>query len=130
MTTEVVTTELMAIIGVGAVLLGVMLTSLRGLRSEMQALRTELRSEMQAHREETQGNLKAMQKELRTQQKTTAKILERVAHVEGLLKGLREALFGRRVPPAERETAAGRVTTAEREAAVGAVAEDPEQYKG
>ena len=42
MTTEVVTTELIAIIGVGAVLLGVMLTSLRGLRSEMQSLRSPM----------------------------------------------------------------------------------------
>ena len=79
-------TELIAIISVGVALaglvitmVGLLLTVLRGMQKEMQSLR-----------------------------EITTNLLGRVAHVEGLLEGLREVFTGRRAD---------------------AVAEAPEQYE-
>ena len=45
---------------------------------------------MQAHREENQAEFKAVREEI-------GGLRERMAHLEGLMEGLREALTGRRV---------------------------------
>ena len=89
-----------AIIGVGITLAGLMLTTQHSLREEMQTLRAETQADFKAVRAE-------MQAEFKTQREITTNLLERVAHVEGLLEGLREAFNGRRIE---------------------AVAEDPEEY--
>ena len=60
--------ELIAIIGVGVTLAGLILNGQRYQRADMQALREAIIS-----------------------------LLERMAHLEGLLEGLREAITGRRV---------------------------------
>ena len=52
--------------------------------------------------------LRGMQKEMQSQREITTNLLGRVAHVEGLLEGLREVFTGRRAE---------------------AVAEDPEGYE-
>ena len=49
-----------------------------------------LRREMQKQREETQGEFKSLREGI-------GDLRERMAHLEGLLEGLREAITGRRV---------------------------------
>ena len=58
--------EIIAILGVGVALAGLILTSVRGLRGELAEIRGEI-----------------------------AQLRERMAHLEGLLEGLREAISGR-----------------------------------
>ena len=65
--------ELIAIVAVGVTLAGLILTSSRGLRLDMRRL------------DERIGGLESQFGELR----------ERMAHLEGLLEGLREAITGR-----------------------------------
>ena len=60
------TPEIIAIVTVGVVLAGVILTSARGVRQDINELRGEV------------GTLR-----------------ERMAHLEGLMEGLREAIVGR-----------------------------------
>ena len=69
--------EIMAIVGVGVVLAGLILTSNRGLRQDMRQLESRLDGRISA--------LDAQMGELR----------ERMAHLGGLLEGLREAITGR-----------------------------------
>ena len=68
--------ELIAILGVGIALAGVILTGLRGLGSRMDKLEARLAAVEQGQ----------------------AELRERMAKLEGLLEGLREAISGRRVP--------------------------------
>ena len=63
-----ITPELIAIVSVGATLAGLILTGQRALRGEIAELHDQI------------GGLR-----------------ERMAHLEGLLEGLREAISGRRV---------------------------------
>ena len=69
--------EMIAIVAVGVALAGVILTSVRGLRQDMQAQFGGLRGEIAEIRAEL------------------AQLRERMAHLEGLLEGLREAISGR-----------------------------------
>ena len=71
--------ELIAISGIGATLIGISVT-LGGLILHGQ---NNLRKEMQG--------------EFKTQREAMNNLLGRVAYVEGLLEGLREAITGRRV---------------------------------
>ena len=65
--------EIITILGVGVALAGLILTSVRGLRGELAGLRGDL------------GEIRA----------EIGKLRERMAHLEGLLEGLREAITGR-----------------------------------
>ena len=80
--------EVIAIIAVGITLAGLNLTSFRSLRAEMRSeigsLRAEMRSEIGSLRKEIAGIGAAI----------TA-LRERMAHLEGLLEGLREAITRR-----------------------------------
>ena len=69
-----VTPELIAIVGVGATLAGLILAGQRGLRGEIGGLRGEMA-------------------DLRNQ---IGKLRERMVHLEGLPEGLREAISGNR----------------------------------
>ena len=69
--------EMIAIVAVGVALAGLILTGNRGLRQDMARLESRL--------DERIGRLEAQFGELR----------ERMAHLEGLLEGLREAITGR-----------------------------------
>ena len=107
--------ELIALIGIsvtvitiGVALAALILNTQRNLRADMQAEFKTVRTEMQAQREETKSDFRAVQADMQTQQaemKTEFKsqreviisLLERMAHLEGLLEGLREAITGRRV---------------------------------
>ena len=89
--------ELIALMGIGVTIISVgialaalILTTQRNLRTDMQAQREETKAEFMAQREETQAEFKA-------QREIIISLLERMAHLEGLLEGLREAITGRRV---------------------------------
>ena len=87
----------------------------KAMRAELQAHQEETRAEfkamraqMQAHREENQAEFKAVRAELQAQCKETqgefkitreaiGELRERMAHLEGLVEGLTDALTGRRV---------------------------------
>ena len=76
--------ELIAIVTVGVAIAGLILTSFRSLRSEMAKQRDELRSEMAKQRDGMAALRDELTRELRS-------LSERVAKLEGLLEGLREA---------------------------------------
>ena len=76
--------EVIAIIAVGIMLAGLILTSFRSLRIEMRSEIGSLRGEIGSLRKETAG-IRAEITALR----------ERMAHLEGLLEGLREAITRR-----------------------------------
>ena len=69
--------EIIVILGVGVALAGLILTSIRGLRQDIQEQISGLRGEIAEIRAEL------------------AQLRERMAHLEGLLEGLREAITGR-----------------------------------
>ena len=106
--------ELIAIIGVGVTLAGLILNGQRYQQEEIKTLREETQAGFKAHREETKTEFKAQREETKTefkaQREAIISLLERMAHLEGLLEGLREAITGRRIAVAE------------------AVADDPGQY--
>ena len=91
-------TELIAIISVGVALAGLMLngqhTQRVEIRAEIQTLRAETQAEFQVVRAE-------MREEFRLQREDINGLLGRMAHLEGLLEGLREAITGRRVAATE-----------------------------
>ena len=76
--------EMIAIVAVGVALAGLILTSVRGLRQDMQVQIGGLRGEIAGLR----GEIAEIRAEL-------AQLRERMAHLEGLLEGLREAISGR-----------------------------------
>ena len=89
--------ELIALIGIsvtvitiGVALAALILNTQRNLRADMRTEFKAVRAEMQAQREETKT-------EFKTQREAIISLLERMAHLEGLLEGLREAITGRRV---------------------------------
>ena len=73
--------EMIAIVAVGVALAGVILTATRGLRLDIRQDMARLESRL----EERISGLESQIGELR----------ERMAHLEGLLEGLREAITGR-----------------------------------
>ena len=75
----VMTPEAWTVIGTGVVVLIAIATSYRHLRAEMKALRDEFRGETNQIHAELGG------------------LRERMAKLEGLLEGLREAITGRKV---------------------------------
>ncbi len=58
--------ETLAILGVGVALAALMLTSISGMRGEIQALRDELRTEIQAVRVEARSDREAVRAEIQT----------------------------------------------------------------
>ena len=83
---------LIAVLAVGATLAGMMLSGQRAIRAELAAQRrdfnteqTELRRELAAQRQEFGERFTALEQQI-------AELRERMAHLEGLLDGLREAI--------------------------------------
>ena len=73
--------ELIAIIGVGVTLAGLILNGQRYQQEEIKTLREETQAGFKAHREETKTEFKA-------QREAIISLLERMAHLEGLLESL------------------------------------------
>ena len=85
------------VVGAAIVILGAIATSFRSLRVEMRAQRDEtrdLRKQLDAQGEDLRNRIDAQGKELGEQ---IGQLRERMAHLEGLLEGLREAITGQRV---------------------------------
>ena len=73
--------EMIAILAVGVALVGVILTSLKGTE-------TRLREDMAKLESRLDGKIGAVESQI-------GELRERMAHLEGLLEGLREAITGR-----------------------------------
>ena len=69
--------EIIAILAVGVALAGLILTSSRGLRQDMTRMESRL-----------DGKISGLESQI-------GELRERMAHLEGLLEGLREAITGR-----------------------------------
>ncbi len=78
------TPELIAILAVGATLIGVGATMIGLLRADMASFRTEMRADMQNLRTEVNAGLAEVRKDLQA-------LTERVSRLEGVIEGL----FGR-----------------------------------
>ena len=98
---------LIAVVAVGATLAGLILSGQRTIRAELAAQRKEFSTELAAQRKEFSTELAALRRdvsaELAAQRKEfgerfvaleqhLAELRERMAHLEGLLDGLREAI--------------------------------------
>ena len=94
---------LIAVVAVGAALAGLMLSGQRAIRAELAEQRrdfnteqTELRRELAAQRKDFSAELAAQRQEFGERftalEQQIAELRERMAHLEGLLDGLREAI--------------------------------------
>ncbi len=86
---------LIAVVAVGVSLAGLMLASWRWLRREMRDMRQEMREEIQGLRRETRQDIRDMRSHMRRIDSHIGELRERMGHVEGLLKGLRDAFVRR-----------------------------------
>ena len=86
----IVTPEAWTVLGTGVVILIAIATAHRKLRGDMKALRDELRGDMKEDRSTLDGKIDDIRAEL-------GGLRERMAKLEGLLVGLREAISGRQV---------------------------------
>ena len=73
--------EMIAILAVGVALVGVILTSLKGTETRLREAMAKLESRLD-------GKIGALESQI-------GELRERMAHLEGLLEGLREAITGR-----------------------------------
>ena len=96
--------ELIAIIGVCVTLAGLILNGQRTQQKEIKTVQDkmtkhqdETRSEFKTVRAEIQGLRTETQSEFKTVREMIGGLRERMAHLEGLIEGLREAITGRRV---------------------------------
>ena len=83
------TPEAWTVVGTGVVILIAIAASNRQLRGDMNALRDELRGDMNALRDELRVEMNQIHAEI-------GGLRERMAKLEGLLEGLREAISGRK----------------------------------
>ena len=95
--------DLIAIIGVGVSLAGLILYSQHNLRSEMLDLREETRAEFKVVHEEFNAVRSEMKAEFNIHleavnrlREDVSQMQERVARQEGLMEGLRDAIIGSR----------------------------------
>ena len=95
----------LTVITVGIMLAGLILNGQRTQRTEMntqiKSLREEMQVEFKTLREEMQVEFKTLREEMQVEFKTVREeiggLRERMAHLQGLMEGLREAITGRRV---------------------------------
>ena len=85
------------IISVGVALAALVLTTQRNLRTDMQVRQDGTTAEFKAMRAEIQAQREETKTEFKAQREIIISLLARMAHLEGLLEGLREAITGRRV---------------------------------
>ena len=94
---------LIAVVAVGVTLAGLMLTGQRAIRAEFAAQRREFSAELAEQRREFSAELAEQRRELTALradfgdrftalEQQIAELRERMAHLEGLLDGLREAI--------------------------------------
>ena len=85
----VMTPEAWTVVGTGVVILIAIAASSRQLRGEVKALHRELHGEMKTLHRELRGEMNHLHTEF-------GQLRERMAKLEGLLAGLREAITGRK----------------------------------
>ena len=104
---------LVAVVAIGATLGGLILTSTRGLRLDMRDMRQDM-AQMESRLDERisglesrlderisglesrlDGSIKALESRFDAMESQFGELRERMAHLEGLLEGLREAITGR-----------------------------------
>jgi len=105
------TTLLLAILGTGISLAGLMIGLVAWLRADMRRMEDRARADMR-HMEDRlrkeiellhkeieflHKEIEFLHKEIQVLQKETSDLRERMAHLEGLLEGLREAIVARAV---------------------------------
>ena len=87
---------LIAVVAVGMTLAGLMLNGQRAIRAELAAQRKEFSAELAAQRRDFSAELAAQRKEFNERftalEQHIAELRERMAHLAGLLDGLREAI--------------------------------------
>lgn len=88
--------ELIAIIGVGVTLAGLILYSQHNLRADMQVQREETREEFKAVRSEMKAEFNKHLGAINSLREDVNQLQARVARQEGLMEGLREAITGSR----------------------------------
>ena len=84
--------EIMTIVMVGVAFAGVILASTRGVRQDMARSESRLDGRIDAPGSWLDGKIAALESSMNTQ---LGELRERMAHLEGLLEGLREAITGR-----------------------------------
>ena len=96
--------ELIALMGIGVTIISagvalaaLILTTQRNLRTGMQARQDGTMAESKAMRADIQAQREETKTEFKAQREILISLLERMAHLGGLLEGLREAITGRRV---------------------------------
>ncbi len=82
------------VVGAAIAILVALGTSFRSLRHEMRAQGKDLRERIDAQGKDLRERINAQGKETGEQ---ISQLRERMAHLEGLLEGLREAITGKRV---------------------------------
>ena len=97
---------LVAMLAVGVGLAGLMLAGMRGLKRQVGDLRQETREEIRNLRQETRGEIRDLRQEMGEEIRDLrghlgridshiGELRERMAHVEGMLKGLGDAFVRR-----------------------------------
>ena len=90
---------LVAVVAIGATLGGLILTSNRGLRQDirldMGRLESRLDERISGLESRLDGSIKALESRFDAMESQFGELRERMAHLEGLLEGLREAITGR-----------------------------------
>ena len=91
--------ELISIIAVGVALAGLILTSLKGtearLREDMVKLESRLNGRISGLESRLDGRISVLESRFDAMEHQIGELRERMAHLEGLLEGLREAITGR-----------------------------------
>ena len=85
---------MVAVVAVGISLAGLMLAVWRGIRHEMRDMRSEMRHEIRDVRQDMRDmreDMRDVRSHLSRVDSHIGELRERVGHVEGLLKGLRDA---------------------------------------
>ena len=90
---------LVAVLAIGATLAGLILTSNRGLRQDirqdMARLESRLDERIGALESRLDERINGLESRFDAMEKQFGELRERMAHLEGLLEGLREAVSGR-----------------------------------
>ena len=85
------------VVGAAIAILVAVGASFRSLREEMRIQRAEIRAQGKDLRERIDAQGEDLRKRIDAQGEQMGLLRERMAHLEGLLEGLREAIAGKRV---------------------------------
>ena len=86
---------LVAVLAIGATLAGLILTSTRGLRQDMTGMEFRLYARIGALDSRLDARIDGLESWFDAMEKQFGALRERMAHLEGLLEGLRESITGR-----------------------------------